>query len=168
MNFQAALPVILRNEGGYSNDPQDPGGATNYGITQKTYNDYRTSRVLSKENVKNITPAEVSSIYEMNYWKPAYCDSIPADLRLIHFDNAVNCGVGTANLMLQDAAGVKMDGVIGIITLTQLQIQPFIYTKYIARRMSKYTSIVAHSPVMLKFLPSWINRIRLIIDLTFI
>lgn len=103
-NFNKALKVILHNEGGYSNNPKDPGGATNKGITQTTYDFWRTAHSKPHQSVKNITNEEVSNIYYGNYWKAVGADkTISYPLALMMFDTAVNCGVGTAKRLVQQA-----------------------------------------------------------------
>src|SRR5580698_2156029 len=104
MSLEIALPIVLKFEGGFSDDPDDPGGRTNYGITQAEYDAvYGAGR-----DVLDITPAEVQYIYDTQYWKLGLCDILNAisdKLSLIHFDTCVNCGVTTAIRILQKAVG---------------------------------------------------------------
>ena len=67
--FQASLPFILRWEGGYVNHPADPGGATNKGVTQRVYDDWRVRRGMPARDVRQITDGEVHAIYEAGYWR---------------------------------------------------------------------------------------------------
>src|SRR5690242_1618495 len=118
--FTIALCFVLAMEKGYVNDPDDAGGATNYGITQGTYDDYRRSSSLPPQPVLNITMAEVIDIYTVNYWAaarcPDFCVTHPK-LALVHFDTAVNEGVGGAAKVLQETLGCQVDGKIGPNTL---------------------------------------------------
>src|SRR5690625_6246703 len=75
VTFEAALPTILRHEGGYVDHPQDPGGATNYGITQTTYDGWRGVPRVASRPVRLITQEEVRAIYLERYWRPARCRS---------------------------------------------------------------------------------------------
>ncbi len=105
--FETALAFVLRWEGGYSDHPQDPGGATNYGITQRTYDAWRKRQGLPTRPVREISMEEVQAIYRDRYWKPLparYAEKDPA-LALALFDFAVNSGVGTARRALREAGG---------------------------------------------------------------
>ncbi len=95
-DFAAALPHILGFEGGLSDHPADPGGRTNHGITQGTYDGWRSSQGQATQAVDAITNAEIEAIYYQNYWLASGADKLPAALALTHFDWAVNAGVGAA------------------------------------------------------------------------
>lgn len=119
--FDRALAKVLVHEGGYVNHAKDPGGETNRGITRRVYDDYRRSLGLPVQSVKNITTAEVNSIYRMRYWSLIKGDSLPPGVSYVVFDGAVNSGVSQAAKWLQRALGVKVDGVIGPGTLEALR-----------------------------------------------
>jgi lysozyme family protein len=119
--FERALPRVLVHEGGYVNDPADPGGETNRGITQRTYDAYRRRKGLPLQSVKNITSQEVADIYRTGYWDLAKCDQLPAGVSYVVFDGAVNSGVAQSIKWLQRALGVTPDGVIGNATLAAVQ-----------------------------------------------
>lgn len=96
-NFQRAIKFVLKSEGGYSNNPKDPGGATNMGITQNTYTAWNNAHSIGFRDVKNITRAEVESIYFRNYWQAVGADKTTNyALALLLFDTAVNHGVSTS------------------------------------------------------------------------
>jgi lysozyme family protein len=114
VSFQDGLTQVLQFEGGYT---VDDGGPTNYGITQDTYNAYRF------KSVRSITPVEVATIYQTMYWSASGCDQIDpvsSAVSEIHFDCAVNCGVGTAIGLLQGMLKVTTDHKFGPITLAAL------------------------------------------------
>ena len=97
--FEIALAFTLRWEGGYSDHPTDPGGATHYGITQATYSKWLSKQGKPDAHVRNITMTEVRQIYYQEYWLKAGCDQTqPLPLAISVFDFAVNSGVGTALL----------------------------------------------------------------------
>lgn len=120
MTFAACIPIILQSEGGFVNDPRDPGGATNLGITKAALELYR-GHPVSVDDVKHLTRAEAESIYLANYYNPAHCPDLPAGADLAVFDIAVNSGVGRAVRMLQQAAGVATDGHFGPQTLAAVR-----------------------------------------------
>jgi uncharacterized protein (TIGR02594 family) len=117
--FAKALAHVLEMEGGYSNDPYDPGGPTNRGITLDVYANFKNetvddaSRARLIAELKRISDTTVKTIYRQRYFDPAACTVFTAPLALMHFDAAVNHGVGAAIRMLQGVAGVTIDGEFG-------------------------------------------------------
>lgn len=111
-NFPACLDVILVSEGGFVDDPQDPGGATNMGITLATLQGWRGAP-QTVDDVRDLTEADVSPIYETMYWVPTGCNAWPSGVDLMVFDMAVNQGPPRAVRTLQTAVGVPADGVVG-------------------------------------------------------
>ncbi|WP_323008536.1 glycoside hydrolase family 108 protein [Paracoccus sp. (in: a-proteobacteria)] len=107
-NFDRCLAEVLRHEGGYVNDPHDPGGETNMGISKRSY---------PNENIKSMTRARAAEIYRRDYWNPVRGDDLPAGMDLVAFDAAVNSGVSRGAKWLQSALGVPADGKIGPATL---------------------------------------------------
>jgi lysozyme family protein len=114
--FGACLPVILRAEGGFVNDPRDPGGATNMGITYRTLAEWRHEPV-SIEDVRLLSEAEAGAIYEAHYWTPLRCDALPRGVDLMVFDFGVNAGVAQAARTLQRCLGLPPDGIVGPATI---------------------------------------------------
>jgi lysozyme family protein len=115
--FERALSRVLVHEGGYVNHPQDPGGATNRGVTQRVYDAYRQRNGLPVQSVRGITMTEVEAIYRSAYWSLAKCDMLPVGVSYVVFDGAVNSGVAQSIKWLQRALGVTADGVVGNATL---------------------------------------------------
>lgn len=107
-NFERCLAETLRHEGGYVNDPHDPGGETNMGISRGSY---------PNENIRGMTRSRASEIYRRDYWAPLRGDELPAGLDMVAFDGAVNSGVSRGAKWLQSALGVTADGKIGPQTL---------------------------------------------------
>jgi lysozyme family protein len=120
VSFADCLPVILQSEGGFVDDPQDPGGATNLGVTLKTLSGWR-SRACTIAEVQALTPADVAPIYQADYWNVAHCGDCPAGVDLMVFDEAVNQGPGRALRSLQAAVGVVPDGAFGAGTLAAVK-----------------------------------------------
>ncbi|MDE2471244.1 MAG: glycoside hydrolase family 108 protein [Bradyrhizobium sp.] len=114
--FDECLAFTLREEGGYSNDPADPGGATNFGITIHTLSHWR-GVTCTPADVEALTVAEASAIYRASYWQTMQCGSLPAGVDLMTFDFGVNAGPGRAAVMLQSAVGAAQDGAIGPLTV---------------------------------------------------
>ena len=106
--FQNAMARTRRNEGGYTNHPNDRGGATNYGIS---------SRIYPNEDIENMTRERADAIYYRDYWLKPKINQLPDDYAGIVFDNGVVQGQPTAIMNLQKALGVAADGIIGSDTL---------------------------------------------------
>jgi len=119
-NWDLALSETLKIEGGYVNDPQDSGGPTDKGITQRVFDAYRATQHQPEEWIKRITPAEVSNIYKIQYAQAIKFDEIPSGLDYTLFDEAVNSGPHQAIVTLQEVLGVKVDGKLGVMTMEAL------------------------------------------------
>jgi lysozyme family protein len=111
--YDQVKPRVLAHEGGFIDHPADPGGATNKGVTQATYDRFRQRRGLAKRSVRRIEPAEVAAIYRAGYWEPILGDLLPAGVDYATFDAAVNSGVSCASRWLQRAVGARQDGKVG-------------------------------------------------------
>lgn len=118
--YQMGLTHVLNWEGGEVNDPRDPGGHTNFGITQKTLDRARwkwPDAGLPK-SVSDLEPEHVQFIYRKDYWDVCRCSELPAAVAVQVFDAAVNQGPEDAIRFLQKAAGAKADGKIGPLTIS--------------------------------------------------
>ena len=104
---------LLKHEGGYVDHPEDPGGATNMGITRRTLARYRGVRSVAKSAVKELTVQEATEIYDKYYWRKVQGDSLPIGIDYTIFDAAVNSGPRRAIKWLQKVLGVTVDGIIG-------------------------------------------------------
>jgi lysozyme family protein len=104
-NFGRALPLVLKHEGGFSNHPADPGGATMKGVTQATYNDWRRRWGKPQQSVRLITDAELKAIYKAGYWDTVNGDTLFSGVDYAAFDAAVNSGPGAAEKWLLRAVG---------------------------------------------------------------
>jgi lysozyme family protein len=159
-NYDKALKEILKHEGGYVNHPKDPGGATNYGITQRVYDAYRRERGVGIRSVKMIEIFERDTIYRVQYWDAIKGDKLPSGLDLAVFDFAVNSGVSRALKFLQQAVKTqKLDGQFGIITkdrLNQFEGLEALINLYCDRRMA-YLERLKTFPV---FGRGWIARVK--------
>ena len=117
-NFAQSLRLVLVHEGAFSNHPKDPGGATMKGVTQETYDAYRAKGGQPSRSVRKISGAELEAIYRQGYWAAIHADELPAGVDYCLMDYSVNSGPGRAVKDLQRALGVKVDGVVGLGTLT--------------------------------------------------
>uniref|UniRef100_UPI003BA8A56D glycoside hydrolase family 108 protein n=1 Tax=Stappia sp. TaxID=1870903 RepID=UPI003BA8A56D len=120
-NFPRALEWVLVHEGGYVNHPRDPGGATNRGVTQRTYDGWRKRQGKPKRSVRQIEADEVRAIYRRQYWDAVRADELPHGVDYAVFDFAVNSGPSRSVKSLQEVIGARVDGVVGEETLGKCQ-----------------------------------------------
>lgn len=160
--FKECLKFVLKWEGGYSNHPADPGGATNMGITQSVYNAWRKSKNLPPQNVKLITKSEIEQIYWEKYWQPLRCDELPKPLDLVVFDSGVNCGIGRAAKWLNQSLNLPAATKISNNTITTAKkLNPIaIARKVLELREKHYKTIVGANPKLKVFLKGWMNRLN--------
>lgn len=109
VNFDACLAMVLGFEGGYCDNPADPGGATNMGITQATLARSR-GRPVAKAEVMALSRNEAGDIYRKMYWNTILGDALPEGVDLAMFDMAVNSSPNRAIRALRDALGLAADG----------------------------------------------------------
>lgn len=161
--FGEALAFTLLWEGGYAHVAGDRGGATNRGVTQAVYDDYRRSIHRPTRPVRALDDEELHAIYRERYWIAARCHRIPdRALAIAVFDFAVNSGVGRATRFLQDMVGVVADGQIGSVTLAALdralKRDPKLAGRYIDEREDFLRRIARGQQA--KFLKGWIRRVE--------
>ena len=111
-NFQPCLAFVLEHEGGYSDDSRDPGGATNLGVTLRTWQAWE-GRPVTPQDIAALTLTDVAPLYQARYWDAVKGDELPAGLDLCLFDSAVNQGSGAAVRMLQGLLHLPQDGIMG-------------------------------------------------------
>ena len=104
-NYNFAITEVLKSEGGYSNDPADSGGETNFGITQR-----ETSIPVKTMNVE-----QAKAIYKKKYWDAVNADQLENGVDFTVFDYGVNSGVGRAKKVLQQFSSLKGDKLIDAI-----------------------------------------------------
>lgn len=159
--FSTLLPTILRHEGGFVDHPADPGGRTNQGITQRTYDAYRSAKGRSTQSVRHMADAERDDIYRTRYWGPIGGDRLPPPLDLVLFDSAVLFGPGRAIEWLQRALGVTPDRSIGPMTWRALErADPALLAQHVlSLRRAYHRHRVALVPSSRVFLKGWMNRV---------
>ncbi|UJB21594.1 MULTISPECIES: glycoside hydrolase family 108 protein [Lysobacter] len=163
--FNDYFPQLLIFEGGYVDDPYDPGGATNMGITLQTFQAHAQTLLgvaPTLANLQALSPEQAAVLYKALYWDAIYGDSIAAqDLAAIVFDFYVNAGVH-AILLLQNLLGPPLaaDGHFGPETLAAVQHadQASLYALYRQGRINYYNNLAASHPLLRRFLSGWLAR----------
>jgi lysozyme family protein len=119
-NFEQCFALVLKHEGGYVDHPKDPGGATNLGCTKAAWEAW-VGRTVTKDEIKALKPADVMPLYRKKYWDAVRGDELPEGVDYAVFDLAINSGPSRAIKILQSAANVPVDGVIGPATLAAVR-----------------------------------------------
>ena len=168
--FEAFIKTLLKHEGGFVNDPADPGGATNKGITFKTFKQYAKDTLgiePTLENLKNLSDGQASKIYKKGYWDKIRGDEIKdQNLANIVFDFYVNAGKNAAKLLQQVinklGGNLVVDGIIGSVTMEALAKldQKKVYMLYKKSRVDYYQRLCERNPRLKKFLKGWLNRVN--------
>ncbi len=152
VEFETAMVQLFADEGGYDNDPDDPGGETKYGIDKRTY-PYLNIRDLTKEDAK--------ALYFRDWWTPYVGMMLPAIVLVKMFNVAVNVGRGQANKFLQRALGVTADGLIGPKTLAAIAAiaRPAdVLAQIRMQQATFYEGLANKNPTLRKFLRGWLRR----------
>ena len=145
--FDDAVSLVLDLEGVPTNDPNDSGGLTKFGVSQAAFPDI---------NVAGLTMAGAKDIYRSRFWAPLKCDELPGPLALVVFDSSVNQGVGAAAKMLQESLRTPVDGVIGPETLAAAKVSGReTVLKFTAKRLERYNYAVKVRPTNEKFIGGW-------------
>ena len=151
--FDDIIEVVLKHEGGYVNDPKDPGGETKYGVSKRAYPDV---------DIKGLTIEGAKEIYKRDYWDKNKVDTVPSKLKHIYFDMAVNMGKGRAVRILQEAANGKnknkidVDGGLG--PATRRALDGVELERVRAYRVKYYANLVKRKPDLGKFYFGWFRR----------
>lgn len=166
-NFDILFPYILKVEGGFVNDPDDVGGATNKGITLKTYTEYCTENGLKKPTIadlKKIDNSVVAEIYKKRYWdKWKAADIMSQKVANILVDWYINSGtIGIKKAQI--AIGTLADGIVGKMTIAAVNAAnpDDLFAKLYNARVEHYNGIVRRNPSQRKFLKGWLNRLNTI------
>ena len=159
-NFNDCLDEVLLHEGGWSDHPSDPGGATMMGVTKATYEGW-IGRKVDKQTMRNLKLSDVHPIYKARYWDEVKGDELPAGLDMCIFDFAVNAGPARAARYLQRLVGVTEDGKIGPRTMNALL--QYIRARGIAYAIMRYQDMRRDYYKMLKTFPTfgrgWLRRV---------
>lgn len=159
VKFNAAIPLILKHEGGYVNDPADAGGETKYGISKRTY---------PNVDIKNLTVDQAKAIYYKDWWMTGPYESLSySALATKVFDTAINVGASRAYKFLQEAAnavGAKLvvDGAIGpksIAAINSLD-GAAVLAQFRREQEDFYLQLIERKPSQIKFKKGWITRAR--------
>jgi len=154
-NFKKCLEFVLKSEGGWVNNPKDPGGETNLGVTKKVWEEWVGHEV---KTMKDLTPEDVAPMYQAKYFMACYANQLPVGIDYMAFDAAVNMGPGRAVKLLQECLGCVPDGTIGPRTMQLIdQKKPEdIVDLYSKRKTSFYEGLATFAT----FGKGWLKRVE--------
>ncbi len=152
--FDEIIEVVLEHEGGYVNDPKDPGGETNFGIAKRSHPDV---------DIKNLTKEGAKEIYKEVYWDKNKVESLPEELWHIYFDMCVNQGKSRAVKIIQRAVNGKggsltVDGGMGPMTIAAIGKSRVELDRVRSYRVKYYADLVTRKPELERFYFGWFKR----------
>lgn len=148
MNFDQAFDRLIGHEGGYVDDPKDPGGETKWGISKRAY---------PHVDIRNLTREQAKEIYRQDYWLALRADDYEGAIGFQLFDMAVNSGLGAASRTLQRAVGATEDGKIGPVTIGLMH--ELGTAKVLARFNAERLEHLTFLPTWERFGKGWARRI---------
>ena len=141
-NFDRSLKLVLKSEGGYVNNPKDPGGESMMGVTKNAWSTWLKRPIADGEMAK-LTVADITPFYKALYWDKSYCNQLPTGIDYMVFDASVNMGVGLSIKLFQKSLGGVPDGIIGPNTMkliNEMNVKTMI-DKYSAQKEMFYKSL---------------------------
>ena len=156
-NWNKSFDLLIKSEGGYSDDPKDPGGRTNLGVTQSVWESW-VGRSSNEKEMRNLSIDDVTPLYKRKYWDACSCDLLPDGLDYLVFDFAVNAGVGRSLKTLQSCVDATIDGQIGKNTLGAVSTFPVevLIFKFSDEKVRFYKSL----PTFSEFGKGWLERVN--------
>jgi lysozyme family protein len=146
--FPKFMDRLLSHEGGYVNDPQDPGGETNWGISKRSY---------PHVDIRNLTREGAIGLYRRDFWEASGADELPPAVGFQLLDGAVNSGIDRATQWLQRAARVADDGKLGPVSRAAIKAADpnDLVLRFLAERLEFMSSLSTWG----RFGKGWARRI---------
>lgn len=176
MNFNKAVDLVFKAEGGYVNDPDDKGGETIFGISRKSHPESKIWAIIDDWKTKGVRDPKIITkmcwdtdvyvfareIYRKEYWDKCKCDDLPELHRYPIFNCAVNCGVKQAVRFYQFILGVEIDGVVGeqTISVAKQAGVSAVLDAFFTMWRGHYKRLASVDPKNAKYLRGWLNRVE--------
>ena len=168
-SFDDAISTILRHEGGFENDVNDPGGATNFGVSLRWLKAKGLLEELEEEDktqdqvlvIKEMTRAQAMGFYKAYWWDfYKYQNLLAQPVATKVFDTAVNIGASKAHKILQSIVGVTQDGVLGTKSFSEANAMSpsVLVVRYQSMQAQYYRDLVTKNPKLEEFLAGWLRR----------
>lgn len=165
-SFARAAYWIFPAEGHLSDDPDDPGGITKFGISLRflrtlgELGDIDGDGDVDADDIRALTPEHAARIYHERFWLAARCERLHPTLALAHFDAAVNTGLHRAAKLLQQTLRVRVDGIVGPMTIGAAnQAGPDALPELLGYRSQFYHDLVTGKSSLAKYYRGWVNRL---------
>lgn len=166
--FEEALPILIRHEGTFVNDPADAGGATNFGISARTLAAY-LHQPVSVDQMKLLSQAQAADIYKKGYWDSMNLDFVKDQtLATIIFDMAVLVGSPTVVEFIQESLGMHPDRILGSHTIASINgyvSSQWLGLKIIEKCQNHFIEICVAMNDQIKFLAGWTKRTQDLLEL---
>jgi len=162
-NYAKCLEVVLQYEGGKVDHPNDKGGRTAFGVTQRNFDAWLANNRKPTRDVWTITKEEISAFYHEEYWVPCRCDLMPMGVDMVVFDASVNHGVSRAIKWVQRYFKLEEVGSFGPKTteaMRSLTNPEHFISWYLSTRREFFGKIVERDPSQVVFLKGWMNRVN--------
>ena len=168
--FNDAVQFTLVAEGVLSDNPNDAGGLTKFGITHETWDAYTVKNGLEKSSVADITVAQAIDVYHEFFWQPIA--ALPSELQGPAFDFGVNSGPEQAIRAVQVVLGVKADGELGPITIARaaaVKVSDLrkLRNVYVSARIAFLLELAQHHANDVTFIGGWFNRVAKLYDFAY-
>jgi lysozyme family protein len=150
--------IVIEYEGGYVNHPNDPGGETYKGISRRAHPNWEGWKLIDQK--KTVPENLVQKFYYENYWQRLKSEEMPYPIGEYLFDFGVNAGITRSIMTVQRALNVKVDGVLGPVTMKAIQQQDPQKLMYelLRERIRYYTTITLQRATFQVFFLGWIRR----------
>ena len=169
-DFTKAHAFVSRMEGGFVDDPVDPGGITNYGVSLRflksqglDVGDIDGDGDIDADDIRALTPELAARVLRRVFWDVFPLDIVPDPLAVAVYDTAVNMGIGQASRLTQKALGLEADGCWGPMTWAAIKSCPEPKAAALAMvelRRERYAALVRNNPALGKFSRGWENRMK--------
>ena len=165
-NFNTFIPFLHEKEGGFVHDPDDPGGATNMGVTFGTFTHYCHLKCCPQptiDDLRRLSEPQWQDIIRTLYWDVCRADHIQSQaVAVMMVDWAVHSGPSTAIKHVQRILGVKADGIVGPVTLAAINsMSPLpLFGQIRNDRIKFLKNLVATRPQCEKYLKGWLRRVH--------
>ena len=170
-DFKLAYDKVLKNEGGYVNDPDDPGGETYKGVARKIHSKWDGWQIIDllKQNTNfpktldnnQELQDKIELFYQVNYWDKLKADDINSQLVADSiFDFGVNAGTGTSARLAQLVVEAGADGVIGKESISKINAfdEGYFLAAFTVAKIGRYIAIIKKRPTSKKYLYGWVRR----------
>ena len=156
--FEKAHWFVEKWEGGLTDDPEDAGMITKFGVSLRFYKTIKPT--ATAEDIRNLTYEQAKNIFKEHFWDKAKCDLLPAGIAFVLYDTIVNVGISQGVKFLQRVLGCRDDGIIGkntVFIANSCCIEKTI-NAFIELRENFYKALVEKKPNQKVFLKGWLNR----------